>query len=499
MSGAIAVVGFASIGGILFGLDQGNWGGAITKAAFISTFCEGHCPPGAAYTECNCDQGSLLPDDYNTFLQWGSALLQAGAAIGAMFIAPTIAGRFGRRETMFAGSILTCCGVVPCMFLKTYGPFLAARFVIGLGVGQVTYALPMFISEVAPSQIRGILGSMMQLTVVCGVLMASCMNLIKDFPYYWSFSLPMYPAAVVALGIFFFPMSPRFALLKFKRLKQPEEGAQRAKASLKRLRGNEIEADKELLELQVSMETEPQEATWGTLCSDPSIRKRVLIANMLQWGQQFTGVNAILSYGPSIFNDAGVEMDGLVASVLVNCCMLLATIAAMMVIDKWGRRLLLLIGGAVMFVSLSTAAILAKLINDMGDVSDDPVQSDKKKTMGYLMVVAVCVYAMGFGPWGIIPWVYPSEIFPMDVKEKAMATSVCSQWTANFLIAFLVVGQVHATGAWGTLAFYSVCLLLVLLYVFFCVPEIKGVRVEDMETVFGARTTNSQQERLAEA
>jgi sugar porter (SP) family MFS transporter len=500
MSGAIAVVGFASIGGILFGLDQGNWGGAITKPQFLNTFCEGHCPPGAdPVTECNCQEGHLLPNDYNTFLQWGSALLQAGAAIGALLLAPVIAGRFGRRETMFVGCLITVAGVVPCMFVSTYAPFLLARFVIGIGVGQVTYALPMFISEVAPSQIRGILGSMMQLTVVCGVLMASCLNLIKDFPYYMAFSLPMYPAAIVALGIFFFPMSPRFALLKFKRLKQPEEGVQRAKASLKRLRGNEVEADKELLELQVTMEQESQEATWSTLVSDPSIRRRVVIANMLQWGQQFTGVNAILSYGPSIFHDAGVEMDGLLAGVLVNFCMLAATIAAMMVIDKWGRRLLLLIGGAVMFVSLSSAAILAKMINDMGDVHDDPVLSNTKKNYGLALVVAVCVYAMGFGPWGIIPWVYPSEIFPMDVKEKAMSTSVCSQWTANFLIAFLVVGQVHATGAWGTLTFYSVCLLVVLLYVFICVPEIKGVRVEDMETVFGARTTTSQQERLAEA
>lgn len=424
------------------------------------------------------------------------------AAIGALLLAPFIAGRFGRRETMFAGSLITIAGVVPCMFFDTYAPFLFARFVIGVGVGQVTYALPMFISEVAPSQIRGILGSMMQLTVVCGVLMASCLNLIKDFPYYMAFSLPMYPAAIVALGIFFFPMSPRFALLKFKRLKQPEEGVQRAKASLTRLRGNEIEADKELLELQVTMEQESKEAPWSTLVSDPSIRRRVVIANMLQWGQQFTGVNAILSYGPSIFHDAGVTMDPLLAGVLVNFCMLAATIGAMMVIDKWGRRILLLLGGAVMFVSLSSAAILAKLINDMPQDLDpvkDAALIEKKKTYGLILVVAVCVYAMGFGPWGIIPWVYPSEIFPMDVKEKAMSTSVCSQWTANFLIAFMVVGQVHATGAWGTLAFYSVCLLVVLLYVALCVPEIKGVRVEDMETVFGPRTTTTQQERLAEA
>lgn len=352
----------------------------------------------------------------------------------------------------------------------------------------------MFISEVAPAQIRGILGSMMQLTVVCGVLFASCLNLIPTFGFQLSFSLPSYPAAIVALGIFFFPMSPRFALLKFKRRQQPEEGVKRAKDSLKRLRGNEIEADKELFELQQAMENEVEEASWGTVFSDPSIRKRVIIANMLQWGQQFTGVNAILSYGPAIFQDAGVPMTGLQAGVLVNVCMLFATIAAMSVIDTWGRRALLLMGGAIMTVSLGAAAILGKMIHDM---PDDPSHHDTRVTYGYLLVVAVCIYAMGFGPWGIIPWVYPSEIFPMDVKEKAMSTSVFSQWLANFLIAYLVVGQVHGWGSWGTLAFYAVCCGFVCVYVAIFVPEIKGVRIEDMESVFGARKT-SPQERLAE-
>jgi sugar porter (SP) family MFS transporter len=501
MSGAIAVVGFASIGGILFGLDQGNWGGAIIKHGFVSTFCE--CPAEGVKT-CDCSDANLLPDDYSFFLQWASALLQAGAAVGALVLAPFFAGRFGRRETMFAGCVVTCCGVIPCMFLKTYGPFLVARFVAGIGVGNVTYALPMFISEVAPVQIRGILGSMMQLTVVCGVLFASCLNLIKTFPYQWSFSLPSYPAAIVALGIFFFPMSPRFALLKFQRLQQPDEGVKRAKESLKRLRGTEVEADKELLELQQVMAADSAEAPWGTLFSDPSIRRRVIIANMLQWGQQFTGVNAILSYGPAIFGSAGVsftgdsEQDPLIAGVLVNFCMLLSTIAVMFVIDVWGRRVLLLLGGAVMFVSMTIAAVLAKLISDLGDVSGDESARETKKTYGLLLVVFVCIYAIGFGPWGVIPWVYPSEIFPMDVKEKAMSLSVCSQWFANFLIAFLVVGQVHGWGDWGTLAFYAGFCGLVVAYVAVFVPEIKGVRMEDMETVFGPRNTGAQ-EPLAQA
>merc|ERR1719240_1934417 len=105
-----------------------------------------------------------------------------------------------------------------------------------------------------------------------------------------------------------------------------------------------------------------------------------------------------------------------------------------------------------MSVSITVAAVMAKVIDDMDPpaVANDPSLQATQKMYGYMLVVAVCIYAIGFGPWGAVPWVYPSEIFPMDVKEKAMSTSVFSQWGANFLIAWMVVGQVHAWGAWST-------------------------------------------------
>lgn len=177
-----------------------------------------------------------------------------------------------------------------------------------------------------------------------------------------------------------------------------------------------------------------------------------------------------------------MPLDPLVSSAIVNFFMLVSTIGVMFVIDVWGRRILLLGGGIIMTLSMGTAAILAYIINE------NPDDIEGNKPLGYALVAAVCVYAIGFGPWGAVPWVYPSEIFPMDVKEKAMSTSVTSQWAANFLIAFLVVWQVNVIGAWGTLAFYSVCCGLVVVYVALCVPEIKGVPIEDMESIFGART-----------
>jgi len=230
---------------------------------------------------------------------------------------------------------------------------------------------------------------------------------------------------------------------------------------------------------------------------DKSIRRRVIIAVMLQLCQQFTGVNAILSYGPAIFKDAGVTLDPLLCGVLADFAQLIATIVSMLLIDTWGRRVLLLLGGGVMFVSMTFAAVLGKMIYDMGDLVDGDPMKETQVTYGMMLVACVCIYMMGFGPWGIIPWVYPSEIFPMDVKEKSMSASVFVQWAANFMIAFLCPVQVKYLQSWGTLAFYAVCNLLVLAYVAFCVPEIKGIRTEDMEDVFGRRTT-SQQEGLAD-
>merc|ERR1711965_715467 len=120
-------------------------------------------------------------------------------------------------------------------------------------------------------------------------------------------------------------------------------------------------------------------------------------------------------------------------------------------------------------------------------------------TSGYLLLAAICAYFFGFAiAWGGIPWVYPSEIFPMDVKEKALSTSVFSHWTANCIVAIWCISQVSSWGAWGTLAFYSACCGAVLVLTAVFVPETKGVPMEDMDSIFGARR-NGPQEPLAEA
>eukprot|EP00450_Noctiluca_scintillans_P021179 CAMPEP_0194520284 /NCGR_PEP_ID=MMETSP0253-20130528/54194_1 /TAXON_ID=2966 /ORGANISM="Noctiluca scintillans" /LENGTH=561 /DNA_ID=CAMNT_0039364499 /DNA_START=34 /DNA_END=1719 /DNA_ORIENTATION=+ len=478
MVGTLGAVAFAAIGGVLFGLDQGNWGGAIVKEPFIRTFCHGSWE--------DCSDASRYPAAYAEFLSLGSSFLQLGAASGALVLAPFAAGRWGRREAMALGSLITISGCVPQSFVSNELCFLAARFLAGIGVGVVTYALPMFISEVVEPEYRGALGCSMQLTMVIGTVIASILNVQSWFSYNLSFLLPTWPAALVAMGIFFFPVSPRFALIDGARRKLPDGGDERAWKALRQLRGSDDAADEELNELRESLRGESDDVSWRDMWGQPSIRRRIVIANMLQWLQQFTGINAILSYGPPIFQSAGVPLNPLQCAVLVNVCNLLATIFMTLVIDRWGRRTLLLIGASAMCLFLSAATWLA------WEIEGSP---ESRPLLGCCLLACVCLYMCSFAiAWGGVPWVYPSEIFPMSVKEKAMSTSVFSQWLANFLIAFLVPQQVAFMKVSGTFLFYSVCLAIAFVSVWMFVPETKGLLLEEMGKLFGELPENIGQE-----
>jgi len=479
MSSLAAVVSLASLGGVLFGLDQGNWAGAIEKDGFKNAFCSGNVNRMGTYEECHDE--SKLPMGYVSFLANGSSFVQFGAAIAALSVGPWLARRFGRRETLFVGSLIVVVGVVGQVVVVQVGLFLASRIAGGFGVGLVTYALPMYVSELVTDEVRGACGSMMQLTMVTGMVIASMLNSTSFVDYQMSFSLPLYPAIILAAGIFFMPQSPRHALSKAQEAGELQAGVEQARAALRRIRATEEEVEAELTELQASLANHVEEAPWSKLCSDPSIRKRVLVANALQWLQQLSGVNAILSYGPSIFESAGVPLDKMICALIVNICNLVCTAFLMGVIDKWGRRFLLLLSAFGMFVSMTTAAVAAHFLESMD--SADP----HRTLLGWVLLVAVCIFMSSFAlGWGGVCWVYPAEIFPMDVKEKALSTSVCSQWIANFAIAFIVPYQVQWLNVSGTFSFYAVCLCFSLLYVYVCVPETKGLSVEDIDGLFKA-------------
>jgi sugar porter (SP) family MFS transporter len=484
------VIAFVCIGAILFGLDQGNWAEAIEMDGFLKTYCPYDKTAGEDWTLCKVEP---YPDEYSQFLAWGSSLVQLGAFFGVLFVGPPVAGIMGRLECMFAGCFITIIGVVPMCLVTNKYHFMAARFIAGVGVGAVTFVLPMFISEVAPPAIRGALGASYQLMMVIGMLLATCLNVlpvlsslgigledVKSFDYQASFSLPLYPAVIICLGIFAFPPSPRFVLTKYYGKPNEEEGDEKARAALLALRGNKEAAEFELAELKDHIEAEAArpKGQWATLWRDPSIRKRVIIANALQWMQQFTGINALLSFGPTMLKTAELEMHPFVGQVVITCFNLGATVAMISLIDKLGRRTLLLGGAAGMFICMSGSAIVAYCITELNMTNGT----------GMILLALLCGYISFFGiGWGGVPWVYPSEIFPMDVKEMALSTSVGSQWLANFLIAYLVPLQTDEWGLPGTFAFYAVCLAVNFAVVYFFIPETAQRELDDMDQIFGAR------------
>jgi len=472
------VIAFVCIGAILFGLDQGNWAEAIEMDGFLKTYC-----PSDDWEDCK--EEKTYPKGYSVFLSWGSALVQLGAFFGVLFIGPPIAGILGRLECMFVGCFVTIIGVVPMCLVTNKYHFMGARFVAGLGVGAVTFVLPMFISEVAPPAIRGALGASYQLMMVIGMLLATCLNVlpvlgVEWFDYQASFSLPLYPAVIICLGILCFPPSPRWVLGKYYGKPNEKEGDEKARAALLMLRGNKEAAEFELAELKehIEQEAERPKGKWATLFRDPSIRKRVIIANALQWMQQFTGINALLSFGPTMLKEAKLEIDPFIGQVIITCFNLAATVVMILMIDKLGRRTLLLGGAAGMFICMSGSAIVAYCI----------VELKMTDGTGMILLALLCGYIASFGiGWGGVLWVYPSEIFPMDVKEMALSTSVGSQWLANFLIAYLVPLQVNHIGLPGTFAFYAACLAANFAVVYFFIPETARRELDDMDQIFGAR------------
>jgi sugar porter (SP) family MFS transporter len=316
--------------------------------------------------------------------------------------------------------------------------------------------------------------------MVFGMLIATQLNALPIINYQMSFSLPLYPATIMCAFIFCFPQSPRFVLTKYARMHQSEEGEKKARAALLLLRGNEAAADFELNELREHLKEEEErpKGRWITLVRDPSIRKRVIIANGLQWMQQFTGINALLSYGPTMFQQAEMPLDPQYCQVIITVFNIIATIVMMFLIDKLGRRTLLLGGAAGMFVCMAASSRISYLIETHQEIDN----------LGIMLLLCLCGYIASFGiGWGGCPWVYPSEIFPMDVKEKAMSTSVGSQWLANFVIAFIVPLQVDYFRLWGTFLFYSFCLAANFAVVYLFVPETAGRELEEMDELFGPR------------
>jgi sugar porter (SP) family MFS transporter len=338
--------------------------------------------------------------------------------------------------------------------------FQCFRFLGGLAVGTASIASPMYIAEVAPADKRGRMVSINQLTIVTGILLAYLTNYLLvntgDNNWRWMLLVMAVPAVIFFLLLFTVPRSPRWLLMVGKE----EEGL----AVLKKITDAE-NAVHEYEEIKKSLSTKKEKSSLKEIFSSKS-RTILIIGIFLAIFQQITGINAIMYYAPVIFDTLGFSIDSsLFQTVLIGCVNFLFTIVALFFVDKLGRKPLLLIGSALMSISLG---ILAFAVN--------------KNIGGYGVLICILVYiaayAISLGP---VTWVLIAEIFPNKHRGIGMSISTMFLWASCFAIALLFPVVLASLGIVNTfLLFMAICMASFVFY-WLCIKETKNTKLESVE------------------
>ncbi|HTI21161.1 MAG TPA: sugar porter family MFS transporter [Kutzneria sp.] len=429
---------FGALGGILFGYDLGVISGVLL---FIKKI----------WNLSAVQQGFV------------NGALAAGAIIGALLVIK-LADSLGRRRTILVAASVFALGTIGCTFAPNFETLVAFRFIVGIAVGASSATVPTYLAELAPGKVRGMLSSLNQLMIVSGILIAYIVDDILADSANWRamIAAAIIPAVILLVGMLRMPESPRW-LLKNGR---PDE----ARAVLhSTLQGQGVETEFDEIKEIIRLDGEQQKGTLKDLTAKWA-RPALVVALILAVGQQFSGVNAVNTYAPIMFNNLGFgAAASLLAAVVLGIVKVLFTVGEMFVVDKWGRRPLLQVGGALMAVTLIVLGLCVTLIKDTGVIG--PITL-------VLLILFLAGYELG---WGAVVWVMIGEVFPLRVRGIGTGTASVVLWAATFTITFvfpvMYTGLGLAGAAW---IFATVCIILVLLVTKF-VPETKGRTLEQIE------------------
>ncbi|XP_026864118.1 solute carrier family 2, facilitated glucose transporter member 3a [Electrophorus electricus] len=397
------------------------------------------------------------------------AVFSVGGMVGS-FCVGVIANKFGRRKSMFLVNILALLGgglMGLCTLLNSFEMIIVGRLIIGLFCGLFTGLTPMYVGEVSPTPLRGAFGTLHQLGVVVGILIAQILGLefLLGSEKLWPLLLALtgIPAVLQCLLLPFCPESPRYLLINLNKEEQARE-------ALVRLRGCEdVSKDMEdMKEESVKMNME-KKVTIPELFRSATYRQPLLIAIMLQLSQQLSGINAVFYYSTGIFKSAGVTKP-IYATIGAGIVNTVFTVVSLFLVERAGRRTLHLIGLGGMAISalVLTIALLLKEIQSLRFLSIAAV-------FGF-----VAMFEMGPGP---IPWFIVAELFSQGPRPSAMAVAGCSNWTANFLVGMSFPKLEELCGPYVFIIF-MIFLIIFFIFTFFRVPETKGRTFDEIAQSF---------------
>jgi SP family galactose:H+ symporter-like MFS transporter len=391
-----------------------------------------------------------------------TAAVPLGALVGASF-AGRITDRFGRRRSLMAAAALFAVGALIAAGITAVWVLVAARLVLGLAIGTAAVIAPLYIAEAAPLAIRGALVSTYQFAITFGILASylSGLALKADGSWRVMFGLGAVPGLLFLFGLVFLPESPRWLVLKGI--------VDKARESLQRLRGPGANIDAELNEIVSNAKAEAGQKIGYAALLEPTIRPALIVGAGLFFLQQLSGINAVIYYAPEIFRHAGfgsAETQTL-ATIGVGLVNFLTTILAMYLIDKIGRRPLLVLG----FVGTGVTMLLIAfaLINP-------------KLVPAWVVIVALFLYIASFAiAIGPLPHVMMSEIFPLRVRGPGMSMASISNWGFNTIVVFAFPLMLAGVGLAATFTIFAVICLAGIAFTTARVPETTGHSLEAIE------------------
>lgn len=426
----------AAIAGLLFGFDTGVISGALSFIA--NTF-------------------HIAAKD-NLTREIIVSVVPVGALLGAI-ISGLSANWLGRRRSIITSAILFVGGTLCAALATTLLMLVWGRLIMGFAVGLSAMIVPMYLSEVAPPKIRGMAVFIFQLAITIGILLAFIINYIYAGHANWRmmFGVAIIPSVILWVGMWLLPASPRWLMMQGK--------TDQARRTLQRL--DATNASQQMRELEESLQH--KQAKFGELFSKKMF-PLVAVAFGLFVFQQFTGINTIFYYAPTVFHSAGFigTKGAILASVATGVCNVLSTFVGIALVDRWGRRKLLFMG--------MTGMIICLVVVGLG------YHGVFGKDIAALTIIAVLAFIFFFAT-SIAGCAYliMSELFPLRLRSVGMATASVANWGFNICVSATFLSLIQAIGIGNTFLTYAFCTFVGLIFIIKLVPETKGVSLESIE------------------
>ncbi|RKP53407.1 sugar porter family MFS transporter [Pararobbsia silviterrae] len=427
----------AALAGLLFGLDIGVIAGALP---FIAK--------------------DFQVNDH--VQEWIVSSMMVGASLGALG-AGWLSFYLGRKYSLMLAAALFVAGALLCALAPDPAFLIGARLVLGVAVGVATFTAPLYLSEVAPGDIRGAMVSAYQLMITIGILVAflSDTALSTSGAWRWMLGVVAIPAGLFLIGVFWLPRSPRWLMMKGR-------DAQ-ARAVLLTLRPDVQTVDQEMKD--ITRQLQIKDEGFSLLRRSKDFRRSVGMGIALQVVQQLTGINVVMYYAPRIFGIAGYSghTAQLWGTVIVGAVNVLATFIAVGFVDRWGRRPILIAGFSVMTIGMGALACLLQL----------GIKTPGEQIVAVAMLlIFIAGFAMSAGP---VIWILCSEIQPIKGRDFGIAVSTFTNWIANTVVGATFLTLLNTLGHAPTFWLYAALNALFILFTVFYVPETSGVPLESIE------------------